>query len=448
MLDIYEVLNALSELVYIADVDSYELLYMNPASLQKYHMTEYTGRHCYEVLQGRDTPCDFCTNSLLKENEFYTWERYNEILGGYFQLRDKLIHYNGKLARFEIATNITALKEQNQQLEALLSMDDLLIQCTAKLHESLSMQDRIGSVFKVIGKTLGADRVYLFEKNGDFFNNTQEWCDENVEPQLEKLQNIDKVVMTRWLDCFSRNECVIITDVETLRDAEPREYKILSAQDISSLVCAPMNSDGELIGFIGIDNPSPDKLTYSPPFFSTIAYFLTSILAQEKVEKELRMMSYRDALTGLNNRNRFMEDIDRYNSGQFEKMGTAFIDLDGLKEINDTMGHIMGDKKLNRVAQILRYVFEEKDIYRIGGDEFCVLCSPIEESDFNRRIAKLREFFSNPDDCHASMGYRYSSGYRELNDIIRDSDRMMYESKRKYYNNRTDMYRFRHFTDR
>lgn len=448
MLDIYEILNALSELVYIADMDNYELLYMNEASLRKYHLKEYKGKYCYEVLQGRNTPCEFCTNPFLNENTFHVWERYNSVLGGYFQLRDKLIHYNGKTVRFEIATDISALKEQNQLLESLLSMDKLLIDCTAKLHENSSIQTRIDGIFQMIGETLGADRVYLFEKNGNVFTNTNEWCNRNVIPQMGNLRNIDGSKMSRWITLFQHNECVIITDLEEIRDTYPEEYGILHAQDIRTLVCAPMISDSELTGFIGIDNPPPDKLKHSPPFFTTIAFFLSSIISGEKAENQLRAMSYRDSLTGLYNRNRFIYDIAKYDKSSFEKMGVAFIDLNGLKGINDTYGHIMGDKKLIRLAQILQYVFDERNIYRIGGDEFCVICSPIEEYDFNRRIAKLREFFSNPNDCPASMGYRYCPVYRSLNEIIKDADRMMYESKRNYYKDKTEQYRFRDFTDR
>ena len=202
-----------------------------------------------------------------------------------------------------------------------------------------------------------------------------------------------------------------------------------------------------MIGFIGIDNLPPEKIKNGPPFFTTISYFLSSILTKEKVERQLRIMSYQDSLTGLNNRNRFMYDIDEYNQNLFEKMGVIFVDLNGLKEANDTHGHIYGDRKLIRLAQILKYEFEEKYIYRIGGDEFCVLYTPIEEQDFNRRVAKLREFFANPNDCHASMGYQYAAGFRNLNDIIKDADKMMYESKRNYYKTKIDNTHFHHLTD-
>ena len=54
---------------------------------------EYKGQKCYKLLQGKDYPCEFCTNKYLTLNQFYTWDRYNDFVNKYYNVRDlSLIH--------------------------------------------------------------------------------------------------------------------------------------------------------------------------------------------------------------------------------------------------------------------------------------------------------------------------------------------------------------------
>lgn len=106
--------NLFDELVYISDVDTYELLYMNKACcrVSKQGPEEYKGKKCYKVLQGRDAPCNFCNNHLLSDDSIYKWEYTNEVFGRHFAIKDKLITWEGKKARIELAVDITDYKEE------------------------------------------------------------------------------------------------------------------------------------------------------------------------------------------------------------------------------------------------------------------------------------------------------------------------------------------------
>lgn len=106
--------NVFDEYVYISDVETYELLYMNKVCCDhaKQGAQEYQGKKCYKVLQGLDSPCPFCNNHLLSEDSIYKWEYTNELFGGHFSIKDKLIDWNGRKARIEIAVNISDYKEE------------------------------------------------------------------------------------------------------------------------------------------------------------------------------------------------------------------------------------------------------------------------------------------------------------------------------------------------
>lgn len=103
------ILNELDEIVYVADVNTYELLFMNDHCLRLTGMKPdtYHGKKCYAVLQGRETPCPFCNNASLKYGQTIRWEFLNPYLQRTFFLRDKKVFWDNHEARIEFAMDVT-----------------------------------------------------------------------------------------------------------------------------------------------------------------------------------------------------------------------------------------------------------------------------------------------------------------------------------------------------
>src|SRR3954470_11413075 len=97
----------------------------------------------------------------------------------------------------------------------------------------------------------------------------------------------------------------------------------------------------------------------------------------EKTEAELRFLADHDSLTGLLNRRRFRAELDQYvsfNARYGGRGAVMVIDIDGLKEVNDRLGHQAGDRLIRRVAEVLRERVRATDLVaRLSGDEFAVL---------------------------------------------------------------------------
>ena len=68
------IVDSMEELVYVRDTYTYDLLYLNDAGREITGVYDYRGRKCYEVLQGRHTPCEFCQQNYLNNNEYHVWE--------------------------------------------------------------------------------------------------------------------------------------------------------------------------------------------------------------------------------------------------------------------------------------------------------------------------------------------------------------------------------------
>jgi len=125
-------MDAIDSVVYVADMENHEILFIN--KYVKNLFGDITGKKCYSALQGKTAPCDFCTNHLLldvngKANRPYIWEFQNLITKSWYQCHDQAIRWtNGKLVRFEMATDITLNKEtENTLLENQIKLEELIL---------------------------------------------------------------------------------------------------------------------------------------------------------------------------------------------------------------------------------------------------------------------------------------------------------------------------------
>ena len=161
---------------------------------------------------------------------------------------------------------------------------------------------------------------------------------------------------------------------------------------------------------------------------------LTSESRIRAQKEQLQYMSYKDMLTTLYNRNKYLEDIKPIEEKKFASTGVAYIDINGLKKMNDEHGHDEGDKLIISVAQAIGDVLPE-NAYRVGGDEFVIFCRDIDERTFNKNIDKIRTGIERRG-ASASVGLVWSDGQMTLKDMFSEADKLMYAEKEKYYNGR------------
>ncbi|MFR9062602.1 MAG: GAF domain-containing protein [[Clostridium] scindens] len=146
--------------------------------------------------------------------------------------------------------------------------------------------------------------------------NDYEWCAKGIAPQKQALQAMPVGLIDRWIPFFEKKECVVIEDLEKLKDSASEEYRILNGQKIKSIVVAPLEQDRELIGYLGVDNPPPERITNIGPLLQTLSYFLMLARQHSESQQQLTHLSYFDVLTGFYNRNRYIEDTQELNHGR------------------------------------------------------------------------------------------------------------------------------------
>lgn len=169
----------------------------------------------------------------------------------------------------------------------------------------------------------------------------------------------------------------------------------------------------------------------------------------KEVNQKLEGLYIKDSLTGLYNRfgyNTFAGTMYKNNSG---KVYIVFIDMDGLKIMNDTYGHDIGDLALKGIAEAIKNIYTDTDIkVRMGGDEFLVVGPYVNEMELDKKEKLMRDYLKEytkrvnlPLELEVSIGHSHADGFTNmgctgLEAILQKADTKMYEQKQTKKNHR------------
>ena len=181
------------------------------------------------------------------------------------------------------------------------------------------------------------------------------------------------------------------------------------------------------------------------PFLQTVQYFLSLTMQRNENEKMLFELSQIDRLTSFYNRNRFIQDVSELKERK-ASVGVVYLDINGLKETNDSFGHDAGDKLIKACADIMKKSAASKNLYRIGGDEFVIIYLDIAKGDFYDKVQLLKNAFEKSA-CQAAIGCKWSEESADIQEIIKEADELMYSDKKKFYQGHHATGRYRHNND-
>jgi diguanylate cyclase (GGDEF)-like protein/PAS domain S-box-containing protein len=229
---------------------------------------------------------------------------------------------------------------------------------------------------------------------------------------LNSGQQSEEYYRVMW-EAITRGETWCSETVERAKNGD--------AYTVSQTITPMLDDEGEITHFIAIHE---------------------DITAQKKTQERIAHMAHFDALTNLPNRALFFDrlgqalSLARRNRGG---LALLFLDLDGFKQVNDTMGHHAGDLLLTGVAERLCLCVRESDtVARLGGDEFTVILNETHEHHDVARIAeKIIEAIAQPFDLAGKAAYigvsigiaRYSEDANSEDELMRNADQAMYAAK-------------------
>ncbi|MCU1411826.1 MAG: hypothetical protein JWR04_2533 [Rhodoglobus sp.] len=219
----------------------------------------------------------------------------------------------------------------------------------------------------------------------------------------------------------------------------PAVAQVLTSAGVRGLLVAPISHESQQRGLLAVffDHVRPFD-GEAAPLAAALTRQAGQVIARIELTNQLHRAAMLDEITGLPNRRLFEEQVQR-SSQSDELVGVAFIDLDGFKAVNDTLGHDVGDRVLREVAVRIQSVVRERDsVARFGGDEFVAVWT-VPDEDAARLIAeRIREAVARPYDLpvdlpiSASIGLAISRAHaapEAADRLVRVADHAMYSAK-------------------
>ena len=247
-------------------------------------------------------------------------------------------------------------------------------------------------------------------------------------------------VIDTWPRLINKSNCFTITNAKDMEEAHkiaPEWIDSLRYTGVNTLVIYPLRSDNKTIGYIWAGNFPVEKTLMIKETLGVTAFILSAEIANEQNVRKMKIMSSTDLLTGVYNRNamnnRISEDV---NGTRLIKkpFGVFFIDVNGLKTINDTQGHLAGDNLLKDVALTLKELEGDNiEIYRVGGDEFLIITPQTSPAEFLKLEEELKSKCELPNRAHFAVGSCHSDENDDVRKAMQKADARMYEVKEEYY---------------
>ena len=246
-------------IAYLADVDTYELIYINKFFRNLLNISEssYLTRKCYEVLQGQSSPCDFCINHMLKKDAVYQWNTHNYVLNRQFESQASIVEWHGRRFRLEYGMDFSEYQNNMTELENKVSTEQLLVKCAGTLCKHDDIDLAINKILENVVDFFEADRSYLFEydKETNVLKGSYFFVRPFVKAFKDILSEASGVLLQEWLNMFTEESVVYHKDVDVDFAGMPELAEAFKERNIREMLLMPIYDGGELIGLIGVDNP-------------------------------------------------------------------------------------------------------------------------------------------------------------------------------------------------
>ena len=417
----------------IFKVKNKELNNLKPQKINKFERIE-----CYisdEFIRRKSYIDYICYFFYLDdEDEFYLIGKQNK------STNNEIFNEISKLNN-ELENTTRELNKKNLKLEYQLRFQKNLAEISSDLLEvnQANIDRKINKALKKIGKFFGIDRsyIFIFSNNHKKMSNSHEWCREDIEPHINNLQDFSTKNFSWWMDQLLNNKTINITDVNKMPEKAEAEKMILKAQNIKSVVSMPMFIENELFGFFDFDSVKVKK-EFSEEELRALNIFtdvITSAFSKYIHDKKIRKLTYKDRLTGLYNRRFFEEELERLDTKRQLPISIILADINGLKIINDSLGHKKGDQLLKKSSNILRKITRKEDILaRQGGDEFAILLPKTEREKAEKIIDRINEEAQKTEEDELTVSIALGVAVKtdplqDIEEVLKTADNNMYENK-------------------
>lgn len=328
-------------------------------------------------------------------------------------------------------TKVRRISKKSNELNEDLNVSNTLIQCVRKLSNDLYKESTIDEILQIICEFYQAERCYVLDLDMDNkkVNGIFEYGKRHDDIHIENMVRLCLEHTDLINQFFENQKSYYIEDVTHEIPYTSPIYASFMQQKIHSIIVVPFMDHKQIKGVFAVDNPKQNY--YQKDFLESLCFFIKTAMEREKEKTKLKNLSYVDSLTYAQNRNHFNEYIEQNRNKELHSLGVIYLDLNGLKEINDKMGHIAGDTLIISASYALQEIFLDNS-YRVGGDEFVVIEQDVSELLFFDQYAKLLKRMKELE-ISVATGCVWKETCPNLSETLQEADQKMYEDKKRYY---------------
>ncbi|MGY2895030.1 diguanylate cyclase domain-containing protein [Deinococcus sp. UYEF24] len=278
------------------------------------------------------------------------------------------------------------LRLRERELEEAISYSRVLAGVSGLGEQELSADQMAQNVAELLSQVIALDWVGLTELRSGQLHLTNEWKTGRLNQVLDARLRLGVSPDSGLIAESLRSQAAVFVDhYADCPDAVPS----LAEAGLGGVACLYLTDGGGVTQLLLALRQQADSWTEAEQaLFKAAARSLRIALERQQRMQDMQQAAYTDGLTGLRNRRSFDQTIGQL-SEQGRPYSVVMVDLDGMKTINDTLGHAEGDLLLQTFArQLTRGLHESDRAYRFGGDEFALLLSdlPPDEATLDRII--------------------------------------------------------------
>ena len=282
----------------------------------------------------------------------------------------------------------------------------------------------------------GSRSAFYFDADDKDYNYAPHVFENNL--LVDKDRDYLKLELLRYAAEFHKmNNAALsfmcITPNKHLLKTNQEFYSFMKKHSIREISFAAVIDDNNYISILGTVNPKRSKATKI--LIEDVAVCFSIALFNKMHLNRTEIAATTDALTGALNRVAYKKDILVYDKEKPQNFSCIYIDVNELHYRNNKYGHAAGDEMLLYIANSLKEVFYGHKVYRMGGDEFLVFIGNTAQETIKHMLNTFVEQLE-PMNYHVAIGMSFRSQNTNTEDMVREAEVRMYESKAQYYQNK------------
>ena len=419
---VYEVFKVTADEIYTNPENAFRMIHDNDRKKVK-DAIEKSGKHLNQLHE--------TFRLVLSKNDI----KWVEVKSVPEKLSDNSVLWHGYIG------DITEKVNKQNELETQHMFQKTLAEVSTSLLNisTTNFDKKIEHALGKISEMFQIDRSYIleFDETLKHFSLTHEWCEKTIESHKNSLQNIKSNAFPWWMKKLLSNEMIYIRNLNDLPQEATIEKKILEVKNIQSIVVNPIFIENNFYGFFGFDCVKSQK-NFSKDDLKLLKIFtniMKNTFAKHINDIKIQELTYKDSLTGLYNRRFFEKELLKLDTIDQLPLSIIAADINGLKIVNDSLGHKKGDELIIRCADILASVTRKCDIVsRQGGDEFLILLPNTNKEETEKIIQQIKciakKVSTGENVVTMAIGSSVKvNGEQDIEKTLRLADDNMYQNK-------------------